>query len=601
MNKNIKKLILIATMIFIVSMCTSGIISASEPGSNETEISENNLLDELSADESADPSEITDIYVNSDAENMGNGSEDQPFKSIKEAIEFGNAKQNPVTVRIASGTYPETNMTITNNMVIKSYNGEVTLDANNNGWFFYSNNASNNLSLIGLTFKNGINYDFYDSTVGGVVKTEGHIDVVNCTFENNFGGTGGGINSHNGANIINSTFKNNKAEYNGACIYNIYGQTNIINCNFHNNTAKRQGGAVRVQGNTYIENSTFTDNYAGTGNYAGDGGAVRVTDGDLNIESSTFRNNSAKFSGGAVSAGDDSQYSTTHYQLNINNSTFTDNKARTGAGIIANDGINLTNSVLANNSVPESISARYGLGAGVYVLNGNSILVGNTIENNTNPYNRWDKEDVYSYQGNVAADGNNWGPGSNPRIKTNYGKTTNEVTSQPTVNKPTITIQTGEKNKKADEPETQPHSGGNNQDNQNTQTSNNTKTNENTNSMDKFDETTQITRNIPRISKKTTSSNDIKQTETSHNTIKANTTTTESQNMNTNSGEKSKSDQPTKAENGSNSEQIQESSEAHELSAIKSIEQNENMIPYLVLVIIAFLALAIGYKKQKEY
>ena len=101
-------------------------------------------------------------------------------------------------------------------------------------------------------------------------------------------------------------------------------QINIINCTFHDNYAERQSGSIRIQGSIYIENSTFYDNTASLtegDKYTGferNGGAVIVTDGDLNIQSSVFKNNSSCFERGTISVGDDSQNSTTHYRLNIN-------------------------------------------------------------------------------------------------------------------------------------------------------------------------------------------------------------------------------------------------------------------------------------------
>lgn len=599
MNTNLKNIVPIISMIFIILISLS-IVSATDMDSdNETVTSQ-----EVEGADNWD-----DLYVNNEIDESGNGSELHPFKTIKEAINFGNSKENPVTINIHSGTYNEKEMKITNNMIIQSYGGDVTLDAKNRGWFLYSANPENNLTLKGLIFKNGIRYDNDDSTQGGVVKTEGHIDVINCTFEHNFGGTGGGINSHNGANIINSTFRYNKAEYNGAGIYVIDGQTNIINCTFHDNYAKRQGGAVRIQGSTYIENSTFYNNTAsltegdGYTGFAGNGGAVRVTDGDLNIESSTFKNNSAHFAGGAISAGDDSQYSTKHYQVNINNSTFDGNTAVFGGGIEANDGINLTNSILTNNSSPYTVSAKHGLGSGVYVLNGDSVLSGNTIKDNANSYNSFSPT-IYSYGGNVAENNNEWGEDSN-RIQTNNGKTSNEISTYPIVNKPTINLQTRNANK-------------------NTQTSGNTRIPQgNPNDDVKHDD-------INDNANKQSGENDdiidaaIKKSDShSHN---PNTNFTSSNSNQKTSENKYRSDNMVKSNNsndlndvnpksglqadiGETSDSLKvepepysESSTAHEISALKSISQNKFTIPSIIIILIMVLAFIIGYRrKQKEY
>ena len=598
MDTKPKKLIVIFAIVFL-ALISINMISANEidhlNGTSNSQISPDSETTDFDGDE---------IYVKHDVEVSGNGSYDHPYKTIKEAVNTANAGKKPATIFIHAGTYEEIEMEISNSLVIKSYDGEVTLDANNNGWFFYSSKQTNYLSLHGLTFKNGINYDDSDSTVGGVVRSEGHLDVVNCTFENNFGGTGGGINSHNGANIINSTFKNNKAEYNGAAAYVLNGQTNIINCTFTNNTAKRQGGALRIQGDTYIEKSIFENNVAALssaagGNYAGNGGAVRVTDGNLTIESSIFRNNSAKYEGGAVSAGDDSQYSTVHYALNINNSTFTGNSARHGGAIIANDGINMANSTVSDNYVPYTITARYGQGSGIYVLRGDSILIGNNISNNTNQYNR-DAVDVYTYEGNIVERGNSMGPSS--KITANNGKVSNEITHNPTIRKPQIVIQHGKSVQKSDNTANIPKNNNEKDSNQNPVTETNDNRNPNqdhvneNNGESNLNEENNIKENLDTSNSQNslpnhTSSNSNKNNaENIENAVRTNSSTSEIRNEG-NLGDKSELD---------NGESSQNDASARELSPIKSIISNEYTVPATIIVLIMFLAFIIGYLRKRK-
>ena len=598
MDTKPKKLIVIFAIVFL-ALISINMISANEidhlNGTSNSQISPDSETTDFDGDE---------IYVKHDVEVSGNGSYDHPYKTIKEAVNTANAGTKPATIFIHAGTYEEIEMEISNSLVIKSYDGEVTLDANNNGWFFYSSKQTNYLSLHGLTFKNGINYDDSDSTVGGVVRSEGHLDVVNCTFENNFGGTGGGINSHNGANIINSTFKNNKAEYNGAAAYVLNGQTNIINCTFTNNTAKRQGGALRIQGDTYIEKSIFENNIAALssaagGNYAGNGGAVRVTDGNLTIESSIFRNNSAKYEGGAVSAGDDSQYSTVHYALNINNSTFTGNSARHGGAIIANDGINMANSTVADNYVPYTITARYGQGSGIYVLRGDSILIGNNISNNINQYNR-DAVDVYTYDGNIVERGNSMGPSS--KITANNGRVSNEITQNPSIIKPQIVIQHGKSVQKSDNTANIPKNNNEKDSNQNPVTETNDNHNPNQDHVNEnkgesnLNEENNIKENLDTSNSQNslpinTSSNSNKNNaENIENAVRTNSSTSEIRNEG-NLGDKSELD---------NGESSQNDASARELSPIKSIISNEYTVPATVIVLIMFLAFIIGYLRKRK-
>ncbi len=379
--------------------------------------------------------EGTEIFVNGNVGTSGNGSLDSPLKTIAEAIDLANSAKHPVTVYILSGTYSDINMVISNNVTISNYeDSDVTLDANHNGWFFYSENSDNYLTLIGLTFVNGekITSNYAD---GGVIKSEGPLTVINCTFINNTARKGGAIHAENGLEVINSEFINNTAKGSqGGAIY-ASGDTQLINDTFDNNVATGgSGGAVRVQGNLNVENSTFENNKAGskrTGDIT-NGGAISVTDSSgsgynpstITVKNSEFTNNDA-FNGGAISSGD-------NVNVTVDNSSFVGNKAVFGAGISANDGsVNITDSLIANNTVSdEYTTARLGDGVGVNVQSGDITLEGNTILNNSNPYNS-DAMDIRINEGDAEVNNNYWGENQTARIKSNNGEVVvNKITTE---------------------------------------------------------------------------------------------------------------------------------------------------------------------------
>ena len=359
--------------------------------------------------------EGNELYVSADAETSGDGTLENPFKTITEAVDLANTAENPVTIYILEGTYSDVNMTISNTMTIRNYNASnVVIDANKKGWVFYADNRNNNLTLIGLTINNGNKDVKGDSTNGGVVKTEGHLDVYDCVFNNNtaYGNGGAILVKANGADIINSTFSNSQTTFHGGAVH-VDGGLNLINSTFTDNQAKWRGGAVKsVMGDTLIDNCTFIGNIAERRGESGYGGAVCVQAGSLEVINSKFINNTAYYSGGAIDTdyGDDSE-GISAYTLNIDNSTFIANKAPFGSAVAtAARGINMTNSILSGNGVDSSTMSRYGRGA-VYVKQGDSILTRNVILDNVNDN---DGRDVFVVKGNLDANYNWWGDNNKP-------------------------------------------------------------------------------------------------------------------------------------------------------------------------------------------
>ena len=178
---------------------------------------------------------------------------------------------------------------------------------------------------------------------GGAIQTSNITKITNCLFSNTNAVWGGSIYSYKELDIDNSTFINSKAKYSPA----IYAQGNITiedslfknlqanttagaiglreivngeitNCTFENTTSKNSGGAVNLDGNLNhdiemrIVNSKFFNTHANFG------GALVQTTGNLTIENSIFKNNTASCDGGAIY--------TSWLDFNMKNCTFESNK-----------------------------------------------------------------------------------------------------------------------------------------------------------------------------------------------------------------------------------------------------------------------------------
>ena len=337
-------------------------------------------FDTVSADQSV-------IYVNdSGGDDSWNGEAPiwngigliGPKKSIKNAT---GTVASGGTIYIANGTYNEQNITIKTNMNIigESQQGTV-IDAQGNGNIFtIVPDAGINLTLINLTLQNG------NSTGnGGAIDYEnspgnyGTLNITNCSFNNNNATNDGGAIYNDGAiaTLSNCTFTGNNATHGGGgvirnrgtitsvsgCTFTgnnaIQGGTiltdydstiTLDNCTFKNNTAKYEGGAIWNGGISSITDCNFTNNTAAEDN----GGAICNYRTITTLSGCTFRGNNVKY-GGAIS-----NYRTIN---NLSGCTFTGNNATRGSAIYNFEGniTTLSNCTFTGNTAADTVYNGYG-------------------------------------------------------------------------------------------------------------------------------------------------------------------------------------------------------------------------------------------------
>lgn len=194
---------------------------------------------------------------------------------------------------------------------------------------------------------------------GGAVNNLGILTIENSSFTNNTATTYGGVFANHGGiiTITSSTFSGNSTA-DGGFIDNFAGGTLIIsNSSFVDNTATGNGpsccggGVILNESNDGIDstvtisNSTFLGNSASVANDRS--GGVIFNIGAITIVNSTFSDNSAGHSGGAIfNAGNGS--------VSVTNATFSNNRADDDGGTISNSHtFVITNSIVASN-VPAS-------------------------------------------------------------------------------------------------------------------------------------------------------------------------------------------------------------------------------------------------------
>ena len=222
-------------------------------------------------------------------------------------------------------------------------------------------NVTNNVFANNNAIKNG----------GAIDCNATRMRLYNTTFQSNIAEYGAALCREadaTGGSGKNNTFVSNHATNAGAALAwmraeNIY----IDTYTFIDNTADYSGGAIYVgigSTNCTVFNSTFTGNNV-TNLTGGHGGAIEWYADTGRVLNSTFVNNNA-YTGGAIYVGANSGH------VNITNSGFLRNNAITLGGAIDL----VASSVRVNNSYFRENTAE----------NGGAIFVGGSAENSNNNY-----------------------------------------------------------------------------------------------------------------------------------------------------------------------------------------------------------------------
>jgi predicted outer membrane repeat protein len=179
---------------------------------------------------------------------------------------------------------------------------------------------------------------------GGAIYSDGTITVTNSVFTNNSatGHNGGAIYADLPGpmgSIENSTFTGNTASLGAGIMIATSGSLTVTNTSFANNIAATSGGALFSHGNLRITNVTFSGNQANSGY----GGAVNNnTGGQATLTNATFDHNSSTSPGSAII----NSFGST---ATVVNSTIADNSGSQAMG--GYSGITLKNTIISNNTV----------------------------------------------------------------------------------------------------------------------------------------------------------------------------------------------------------------------------------------------------------
>ena len=209
----------------------------------------------------------------------------------------------------ASGSF----ILLMNNNYLKLNNCNVI---NSSGTFI--NNIDSRVYIDGCNFENNNLYSTYSDNWNAIIANGGYMEVNNSRFINN---------TPNWA-VIDAQSQLLPSNIYSSTMLSYDKQLVIENTLFQDNIAnKGKSGAVHASNDTRIYNSTFINNR--NNGYFNYGGAVKSSDGSLNIDSCIFVNNSAYYSvssyTGKVSASDATAIYNVKGDLNIKNSLIISN------------------------------------------------------------------------------------------------------------------------------------------------------------------------------------------------------------------------------------------------------------------------------------
>lgn len=239
----------------------------------------------------------------------------------------------------------------------------------------YSNNSATlaggaitnfaTINTINATFTNNSTTD--ENSFGGAIFNSGKIGAINGFFDGNTSASyGGAIVNAGEISSISGKFTNNQAKIAGGAIVtsDVRNETLTLNANlkeiknsiFENNKATDKSGGGGAIMNNQFTNTLTINSSSFNSNSANDGGAIFNT-GSLAVSNSTFTNNTAQRTGGAIANVSDTEQKV-NANLTVQNSNFYNNQSDMAGGAIYTDSsLTVKKSNFYNNHTNKTVSA----------------------------------------------------------------------------------------------------------------------------------------------------------------------------------------------------------------------------------------------------
>lgn len=255
------------------------------------------------------------------------------------------------------------------------------------------------INTINATFTNNSTTD--ENSFGGAIFNGGKIGSINANFDGNTSASyGGAIVNAGEISSISGKFTNNQAKIAGGAIVtsDVSNETLTLNANlkeiknsiFENNKATGKSGGGGAIINNQLTNTLNINSSSFNSNSANDGGAI-FNAGSLAVSNSTFTNNTAQRTGGAIANVSDTKQKV-NANLTVQNSNFYNNQSDAAGGAIYTDSsLTVKNSNFYNNRTNKTVSDEnskgneesFGLGGGaIFSLMGDLNIEEASFANN---------------------------------------------------------------------------------------------------------------------------------------------------------------------------------------------------------------------------
>lgn len=220
------------------------------------------------------------------------------------------------------------------------------------------------INTINATFTNNSTTD--ENSFGGAIFNGGKIGSINANFDGNTSASyGGAIVNAGEISSISGKFTNNQAKIAGGAIVtsDVSNETLTLNANlkeiknsiFENNKATDESGGGGAIMNYQLTNTLNVNSSSFNSNSANDGGAI-FNAGSLAVSNSTFTNNTAQRTGGAIANVSDTKQKV-NANLTVQNSNFYNNQSDMAGGAIYTDSsLTVKNSNFYNNRTNKTVS-----------------------------------------------------------------------------------------------------------------------------------------------------------------------------------------------------------------------------------------------------
>ena len=282
----------------------------------------------------------------------------------------GGAITNLATINTINATFTNNSVTdensfggaIFNSGKIGSINGIFDGNTSTSGGGAIANFVT--INTINATFTNNSTTD--ENSFGGTIFNSGKIGSINGIFDGNTSTSGGGAIVNVGEiSSISGKFTNNQAKVAGGAILtgDVSNETLTLNANlkeiknsiFENNKATDESGGGGAIMNYQLTNTLNVNSSSFNSNSANNGGAIFNT-GSLAVSNSTFTNNTAQRTGGAIANISDTKQKV-NANLTVQNSNFYNNQSDMAGGAIYTDSsLTVKNSNFYNNRTNKTVS-----------------------------------------------------------------------------------------------------------------------------------------------------------------------------------------------------------------------------------------------------